>query len=167
MVTISGIHRHLPVSNGNARRVTIGRRIVDWPRDLLYSRTLMNSDPNRQSKTLLVLAAAILLRAATPTGYMPASAGSGLLFEFCPEGVPAEFMRLLSGHPAHEHSGHHGDGDHDNHSCPVGHMLLSAAAVDSDWQAGIVPVAATFDVVPARVLAGTTRTHYRSRGPPA
>ena len=28
---------------------------------------------------------------------MPASVGSGLLFEFCPEGVPARFMQFVSG----------------------------------------------------------------------
>lgn len=127
----------------------------------------MHKNPNSHVKTLLVLAAAILLRAATPAGYMPAGAGSGLLFEFCPEGVPAEFMQLLSGHSAHDHADHAGGGDHDDHSCPVGHMLLSAAAVDNDWQAEITPLATAFDILPGRVLAGTTRTHYHSRGPPA
>ena len=127
----------------------------------------MNSNPHRHVKTLLALAAAIMLRAATPAGYMPAGAGSGLLFEFCPEGVPAGFMQILAGHSAHEHADHADDGHHDDHHCPVGHMLLSAAAVDNDWQVENVPVAATFEILPARILAGTTRTHYHSRGPPA
>ena len=73
----------------------------------------MNRIRHRHLKPMLLLSAALLLRAAIPAGYMSATAGSGLLFEFCPEGIPAEFMQILAGDSGHEH----------------GHMLLSAAGV--------------------------------------
>jgi hypothetical protein len=117
----------------------------------------------------LLLFAALLLRAVIPAGYMPAAAGSGLWFELCPEGVPAEFAEFLSVDIGHHHHGN-ADGENtgeDDHQCPVGHMLLSAAAADSTSQsADLAP-----DLPPATIsiysFTSTTRTHYYSRGPPA
>ena len=126
----------------------------------------MNTRPNSQTSTLLVLAAAILLRAAIPAGYMPADADSGLLFKFCPEGVPAEFMQMLGGGHAEHHEDLH-SGHSPDHQCLIGHLLLSAAAVDDPWHQEAAPTAPVFEALPVRVLTGTTRTHYQSRGPPA
>jgi hypothetical protein len=128
----------------------------------------MRPNRNNQLTPLLLLSAALLLRAVIPAGYMPANAGSGLLFEFCPEGVPAEFMRIVGGNSNHHHShAHHGESVGDDHHCPVGHLLLSAAAVDDNWQmdariTASIPVAVFSDS-----YESASRTHYRSRGPPA
>jgi hypothetical protein len=128
----------------------------------------MNRIRHNRLKPLLLLSAALLLRAAIPAGYMPAAAGSGLLFEFCPEGIPAEFMQVLAGDSAHDH-GHtnHGESDQDNHQCPVGHMLLSAAAVDDAWQPEIPPVALIRATISPYSYTSVSRTNYHSRGPPA
>ena len=61
--------------------------------------------------TLLVLLAALLLRAAIPDGYMPASWGSGLLVKLCPAGLPAGVMQALAGEHEHHHHGDAGHGD--------------------------------------------------------
>ncbi len=119
-------------------------------------------------KAALLLSAVLLLRAVIPAGYMPAGAGSGLLFELCPEGVSAEFMQVLTGESAHDH-GHmdHGETNHDDHRCPIGHMLTSAAAIDDAWQADITTTAPITAVTPTYSYRSVPRTHYNSRGPPA
>ncbi len=120
-------------------------------------------------KPTLLLAAALLLRAAIPAGYMPAGAGSGLLFEFCPEGIPTEFMQVLAGDSAHQH-GHmdHGEASQDDHHCPIGHMLTSAAAVDNAWQAETMAAAPPLTAVtPTYSYRSVSRANYYSRGPPA
>jgi len=119
-------------------------------------------------KPLLLVCLALLLRAAIPAGYMPAVAGSGLWFEFCPEGIPAEFMQILSGDEHHDHSQmDHGGVDHDDHHCPVGHMLLSAATVDEHWDAEAASSAPVFANPPIYTYTNSLRTAYLSRGPPA
>ncbi len=133
----------------------------------------MKKNSNRSRVTLLILAAALLLRASIPAGYMPASGDNGLWYSFCPTGVPAEFMQMLAGAHAEHHGGHaeHQDDPHVSHSpddqCPIGHLLLPAASVDTAWPSDEAPAAPVFEAVPVRVFAGTTRTHYHSRGPPA
>jgi len=117
-------------------------------------------------KPLLLLSAALLLRAAIPAGYMPAAAGSELLFEFCPEGISVEFMQILSGDAEHDHSDHGGT-DGDDHKCPVGHMLLSAAAVDNAEQIELAPNPQALFAVTHYSFTSVSPTYYRSRGPPA
>ncbi len=117
---------------------------------------------------MLILFAALLLRAVIPAGYMPAAAGSDFLFEFCPEGIPASFMRSVAGDPGHKH-GHmdHGDSGHDDHRCPVGHMLLSAIAGDDAWQAEAAPVLPALYTRQDDSFTNVSRTNYSSRDPPA
>lgn len=123
---------------------------------------------NRQF--LLVVALATLsLRALTPDGYMPGSASSGLLYELCPSGMPAEIMQALAGDGHHHH--HHGGSDSTSVSsaeqCPIGHMLASAVAVDTGSVPDVLPDAPIFRVAPVVVFFRTTATSYRSRAPPA
>lgn len=120
----------------------------------------------RRHSGLLLLGAALLLRAAIPAGYMPAAAGTGLLFELCPENVPVEIMQMLAGdHGQHQHHADHGDEDH---RCPVGHLLLSAFAVDNQVQFAALPAAPGYGLIPEYFRAASApRTAYRSRGPPA
>ena len=124
----------------------------------------MNRFRHHRLQPLLLLSAALLLRAAIPAGYMPAAAGSGLLFEFCPEGISAEFMQILTGNAEHDHGG---GAENDNHKCPVGHMLLSAAAVDSAEQIILAPIAQPLSTKSPYSFTSVSRPHYRSRGPPA
>lgn len=123
---------------------------------------------SRNRQTLLLLLAALLLRAGIPDGYMPAAPGNGLLFELCPAGVPAGFMQALSG------SGHHHHGDsaaseshYDASQCPIGHLLSAAAAVDDSWQSSIAPDLPVFIESPTLKPISRAPTNHRSRGPPA
>ena len=110
------------------------------------------------------------LRALTPEGYMPGSPSSGLLFELCPSGVPAEVMQVLSGGGHHHHGrhGHHGENNtvSGTEQCPIGHMLASAIAADYMQPAELLPATAEFEEIPGIELARTRATAYRSRAPP-
>lgn len=122
----------------------------------------------RHRHVILAAALALLsLRALTPDGYMPAAADSGLLFELCPEGMPAEVMQALGG--GHHH--HHGDdtdgGTVDAGQCPIGHMLASAVAHDADAGTDTAPAAAEFAAPPVRMHIAVAHTRYRTRAPPA
>jgi len=120
---------------------------------------------NRQSVALLL--ATLLLRAGIPDGYMPAAAGSGLLFELCPAGVPAGFMRALTGLDHHHHHSDQTEPGYDAGQCPIGHMLSSAMALDDLPQLALIPQPPNRVAAPSRVLVSRTSTDYRSRGPPA
>jgi len=118
---------------------------------------------------LLAALAMLSMRALTPEGYMPASPGSGLVFELCPEGMPAAVMQALAG-PGHHHR-HHGADDTASQSaaaeqCPIGHMLSTAAAVDGDVAPATVPDSPEFLVAVFLPLVRTRRTAFRSRAPP-
>lgn len=124
----------------------------------------------RNRRFLLVAALATLaVRALTPDGYMPGSAHSGLLYELCPEGMPAEIMQALAG-DSHHH--HHGGGDDvtspgSSEQCPIGHMLALAIATDSNATSDILPDMPLFDESVVALIFGTQATGYRSRAPPA
>ena len=130
---------------------------------------------NRHQPILLIAALAMLaLRALTPDGYMPASQGSGLLYELCPSGMPAEIMRALAGggHAHHDHRHHHGGADGEasvsgTEQCPIGHMLGSAMAAGTSPEAELLPDAPAFEAVPVVLRANARATVYRSRAPPA
>ena len=123
-----------------------------------------------RNKLLLAAFLAVLsLRALTPDGYMPGSKGSGLFYELCPSGMPAEIMQALSG-GGHHHHGDHGDDSNPvsgTEQCPIGHMLGSAVAADTSEPTEFLPAAPEFD--DATVTANLQVRHfaYRSRAPPA
>lgn len=124
----------------------------------------------RNRQFLLVAALAMLsFRALTPDGYMPGSANSGLLYELCPDGMPAEIMRALAGGGNHHH--HHTSEESSSvtgtEQCPIGHMLASAVAVDSGSIPDAVPDTPLFDQTPVTILYRVSNTTYRSRAPPA
>lgn len=123
---------------------------------------------NKRLKPVVVLLAVLLLRAAIPVGFMPAAAGSGLLVVFCPDGVSAEFMQFLAGDTGggHDHL-EHGNADDNTHQCPIGHMLLSAAATDHGSAAEDVTSAPPPATFAPHYFTSVARTHYYSRGPPA
>jgi len=124
----------------------------------------------RNRQFLLLAALAMLsLRALTPDGYMPGSANSGLLYELCPAGMPAEIMYALAGGGHHHH--HHGSDDSTSvtgtEQCPIGHMLASAVAVDNTPTPDALPDTPFFDEIPVAIVLRAPATRYRSRAPPA
>jgi hypothetical protein len=128
----------------------------------------------RHHRLLLVAALTTLaLRALTPEGYMPGSRGSGLLFELCPEGMPAAVMQALSGGGGHHHHHHQGHGGDESASmsgteqCPIGHMLASAMAADIEVQAVVIPARPPLSGLAGAVAAQRRVVEYRSRAPPA
>ena len=130
----------------------------------------MNRRFRHRHSILLAALAMLSLRAFTPEGYMPAAPGSGLLFELCPEGVPAEIMQALSGDHGHHH--HHGASDAGDSSvgsieCQIGHMLSSAVAHDADVVADVTADALAWATPGVRPAQGRRLSTYRSRAPPA
>ena len=122
------------------------------------------SVPLRQ--LLLLIALAMLgVRALTPLGYMPASAGTGLLYELCPEGMPAEIMHALSGGGHHHHHG--GDEGGVSESCPIGHMLAAAMVVDVETSTVVLPEPPAFILLSSPAIDCRARSHHRCRSPPA
>jgi hypothetical protein len=115
---------------------------------------------------LMLLLAAIALRAIIPVGYMPGSLGGELLFEMCPEGMPSAMVQALGG----KH--HHGGGDDEAatpglEQCPMGHLLTPAAATNSSTTAALAPPhRPVFLDVPRFVAVVATPIAYFSRAPP-
>lgn len=124
-------------------------------------------------KRQLVLVAALVtlaLRALTPDGYMPATQGSGLLFELCPSGMPVVIMRTLAGDEHHHHHSDHGDESGSVSSaeqCPIGHLLTSAVAVDTGATSDSAPGVVQFDDALVIVAYRASLAVYHSRAPPA
>lgn len=126
----------------------------------------MKNPADRYRTAGLLLLAAFMLRAAIPVGYMPAAPGSGLLFELCPDGMPAWFAQ--SGEHAHHHHGEPDSaGEASADQCQMGHMLSSASAVGDFSQLDVVNARPDFSPAPARPERGMATATYRSRDPPA
>lgn len=114
---------------------------------------------------LLLLLAAMSLRAIVPIGYMPGSLESGLLFELCPDGMPAAMMQALGGHH------HHGGGDSEAMSlsfekCAMGHLFASAAISSTDVVAPELPEPPAYLPIPPLLLIAAAPAPYSSRAPP-
>jgi len=113
----------------------------------------------------MLLSAAILLRAIIPAGYMPGSLQSGLLFELCPEGMPAELMQSLGG--GHQH--HMADDPESAHSfeaCAIGHLAVTAATTSFADLLAEPPVQSEATAVAAILFNAAPILAYSSRAPP-
>ena len=124
----------------------------------------------RKWRTLVaVLLAGVLVRAFIPAGYMPAAAGSGLLFELCHDGLPAGFMQALAGDDHHaSHAGHGGHEDHaSSGDCSMGHILSLAFidAAEAPQPAISSPQVPNVRVPSQRLLRGQPGV-YSARAPP-
>ena len=122
----------------------------------------------RHSIYLFCVLVALVMRAAIPAGYMPATAGSGLLFELCPSAVPAEILAAMSGSRHMHHHDGEGSSSHFNaERCPIGQVLSMAAAIDIAAPVEDIPavVAPAIDVSPAP--GARSPVNRRSRSPPA
>jgi hypothetical protein len=141
------------------------------PRRCCYTEPTMTRIERNRHRVLLLLLATLLMRVAIPVGYMPAAAGSGLLFELCPEGMPASVMQALGGHHHHhqahsDRSSNQSEASFDAEQCPVGHMLSSAMATEAVQALDVEPVLATYACPVTVSQTNVTRTAYRSRAPP-
>ncbi len=116
-----------------------------------------------------LLCAAFTLRALTPLGYMPAPANSGLLFELCPDGLPADVVqRILGG--GHNHHHQHGDNIAKSESpdrCPLGHLLCSVFAAGDIAGLELSQARADLIVPEVFVSAGKRHERFHARDPPA
>ena len=118
-----------------------------------------------------VLLALIALRALVPTGYMPASAGSGFLFEMCHDAVPVAVLAAMSDAASHGH--HHGSSDGSDHevvssdACSLGHML-SQVFLESDPVLDVVSPELATPETPTQAYRLSLAPRYRQapRGPP-
>lgn len=130
----------------------------------------MSKVANRRRMSLVLLLAALMLRAGIPDGYMPAAIGSGLLFELCPARVPAELMQALAGSTQHHHHGQSSGAAaaYDaSQQCPIGHLLAAAFIADDYWQATAAPVSPPVVEYHGPFVASLVYAAHRSRGPPA
>lgn len=129
----------------------------------------MSHPPRHRLPVLLSLLCGLILRVVTPAGYMPASAGSGLLFELCPDSLPPGVT--LAGasvkHQAHHHHGDHGDHGDKGDQCDLGHMLSGASADAPAVESTIaVPPAPISETASAPLPAAAPRRNYLPRAPP-
>jgi len=120
--------------------------------------------------TTVALLTGLLLRAMTPLGYMPAAPGSGLLFELCPDQLPAGFVMQDIGANAHQHhQGNSGNARSDAQpdQCQIGHLLFSAVAADQTvTEFDATPVVVVHSVSPVRPTSRRTASLYQPRAPP-
>lgn len=125
--------------------------------------------PAFRQAAVLVLLAGLILRAATPLGYMPAAPGSGLLFELCPGQLPAG-LTLPGTSVAHDHHRHGADdkSQPEPDQCQIGHLLSSAMAVDNEtFETSVRLLPADVRLPLSEVRPNALLSAYRSRGPPA
>ena len=115
--------------------------------------------------------AGFALRSLAPVGYMPSAVGDGLLFELCPEQLPAGFVLSSTS----SHHDHHNQSASDTSQpadsadqCQIGHLLFSAIAVDAPMVDAIQNKAVS-EFIPSATttLSRSTASAYQSRAPPA
>lgn len=120
----------------------------------------------------LLIAAAILLRSAVPTGWMPVAGESGLRIVLCSGSGPVEPVAAKASHDTHsahhdmggmDHSGDHGSAPHD--PCPFGLALAKAFDLPPALAVVVLPEQAAALDGPARVTARLVA--IRSLRPPA
>jgi hypothetical protein len=123
----------------------------------------MSHPPRHRLPVLLSLFCGLALRVITPAGYMPASAGSGLLFELCPDGLPHGVTFSRAGHAHHHDDGDASKGD----QCDLGHMLSGASADAPTVESTIAVLPAPMsETAPAHFPTAAPRRNYLSRAPP-
>jgi len=121
---------------------------------------------NYRRLAIVSVLAGFALRSLAPVGYMPSAVGDGLLFELCPEQLPAGFI-LSSASSHHDHHNQSAPADSAD-QCQIGHLLFSAIAIDAPAVDGIQNNAIT-EFIPSgtSTLSSATASAYRSRAPPA
>ena len=127
----------------------------------------MSSPVIHRRTAVIILLASLLMRAGIPDGYMPAAPGSGLLFELCPSGVPAELMQMLAGGHHHHGSADDAAAHFDASQCPIGHMLGSAVATGDFLQLDLSAAPHAFVAMPDPQNRSRSPAIARSRDPPA
>jgi len=123
-----------------------------------------------RSRLFALVAAALLLRALIPVGYMPGNLLAGEFARLCPVGLAG-----IAVHGSHDrHATHDGHGDEgesadalSGETCPIG-FALKAAALFAEIG---LPAVEVFPDHPATVtvdayLPGTAPQRFRARAPP-
>ena len=112
-----------------------------------------------------LLLCGFVIRALAPAGYMPATAGSGLLFELCPDQLPVGVSFAASGHDHHAH--HHESEEAASDACDLGHILASAwiDAIAFDISIAEAGFAYSDTYIPESATL-VSRRYYASRAPP-
>ncbi|MCK5326934.1 MAG: DUF2946 family protein [Woeseiaceae bacterium] len=125
----------------------------------------MNGSRRNGTLISLLLLGGMLLRAVIPAGYMPASMGSGLLFELCPDGLPSGVSFASVGH---DHAGHHGDsGKSASDHCDLGHLLSGAVIDASSLDVAVAAISPeTVDWAIATTPMRVRTPAYSPRAPP-
>ena len=130
--------------------------------------------PRERASRLIMPALLVLvaLRALVPMGYMPASPGSGLLFEVCHDGMPLSIAAPSSHAGGHAHGAHHHDAGGDEHvmaadGCALGHILAVAFLDSFESLAVAIEPPIGFDApAPVTHLLPSRRLTPAPRGPP-
>ena len=117
----------------------------------------------RRIATSLVLAC-LLLQAAIPVGYMPASLSSGSFVQLCPDGLPPSFVhKLAGGHHHHQHA----DSEASFERCELAPGAIVTAAPGAHPAPARLAVLATASAQPRSLLVRESiRDAYRPRSPP-
>ena len=113
-----------------------------------------------------VVLCGLVLRAFAPAGYMPATAGSGFLFELCPDQLPVGVTFASPGH-GHHHHHHHDPDEATGDACDMGHLLASAWIDAPDYELSVADSRLEFG--DTEILYSATivaRRYYASRAPP-
>ncbi len=119
-----------------------------------------------------LIVAALLVRAAVPTGWMPVAAQDGLRLMLCNGDGPVE-IAMDTGADEHAHHGHHGSGpdekqggDHTGkEACPFGLALGKSADIAPPLVTGL-PLDSTAPSI-GPMPAAARLTAWRSLRPPA
>lgn len=112
-----------------------------------------------------VVLCGFVMRALTPVGYMPASAGSGLLLELCPDQLPVGVTFAASGHEHHAH--HHESEEASGDGCDIGHMLGSSWVDVIAYDLAITDAVSGYSdtTIPDSAMI-VARRYYAPRAPP-
>jgi len=141
---------------------TFGRAI------LVCSPIVMRISSPLRWKLDWLLAAALLLRALIPAGFMPVSLASGLLFDLCPASNPGWVMAAGMHAEHHPHAGmKHDPKAGEAQQCPIGLMLVPALALTAPWHFELTPLAPPPVETTVHSWARIHPPLYQSRGPPA
>ncbi len=138
--------------------------------------------PSRAAVVWLLLAAALLVRAAVPTGWMPMADGEGGLrimlcsgsgaVELAPPVTSDRHDHLHAEDASDHNSAHHGEDHHDDvphDRCPYGLALSQALDAQSPVLADAFVISGARDGEMPDAVRFTIRTSLRppARGPPA
>ena len=130
---------------------------------------MVRSGIPRSNALLPLLLIGVVVRALIPSGYMPGSLDSGVLFELCSDQLPPGFVIAGSGHDHHHHqSARHGKADNGlRGDCSFAHLVTGfTVAPELPLIALQRPVPENSQTPDDRILADAFAISSPGRGPP-